>query len=60
MKLDPVIRDQVLATVPRTWSRMAGSSFMLSGPLSILLLIAQAANQVGDMLRHALIDDVVV
>src|SRR5580704_10514393 len=49
-----------LGTVARTWSRIAGSSFMLSGPLSILVLIAQAANQIGDMLRHALIDDIVV
>src|SRR5277367_3507709 len=54
-----------LGTVARTWSRIAGSSFMLPDPLSIsplstLVLIAQAANQIGDVLRHALIDDFVV
>src|ERR1700688_3989011 len=29
-------------------------------PPSILVLVTQAANQIGEMVRHALIDDVVV
>src|SRR3984893_19228304 len=48
-----------LGTVARTWSRIAGSSFMLCPP-SVLVLIAEAANEVGEMRRHALIDEVVV
>ncbi len=42
-----------------TWSRIAGSSFMMARP-SILVLIAQSPNQIGEMRRHALIDDVVI
>jgi hypothetical protein len=48
-----------LGTVDSTWSRIAGSSFIATS-LWLSVLIAQAADQIGDMLRHALIDDVVV
>src|SRR5580704_16463363 len=48
-----------LGTVDSTWSRMVGSSFIATS-LWLSVLIAQAADQIGDMLRHALIDDVVV
>src|SRR5580698_1787040 len=48
-----------LGTVESTWSRIAGSSFIATS-LWLSVLIAQAADQIGDMLRHALIDDVVV
>src|SRR5579862_5692403 len=48
-----------LGTVDSTWSRIAGSSFIATS-LWLLVLIAQAADQIGDMRRHALIDDVVV
>src|SRR6202040_2948957 len=48
-----------LGTLDSTWSRIAGSSFIATS-LWLSVLIAQAADQIGDMLRHALIDDVVV
>src|SRR6202140_3898660 len=48
-----------LGTVESTWSRIAGSSFIATS-LWLSALIAQAADQVGDMLWHALIDDIVV
>src|SRR5579862_7415976 len=41
------------------WRTRAGSSFIATS-LWLSVLIAQAADQIGDMLRHALIDDVVV
>src|SRR6202043_2148074 len=49
-----------LGTLESTWSRIAGSSFMRTMPRLASVLFAQAADQVGDMRRHALIDDVVV
>jgi hypothetical protein len=48
-----------LGTVESTWSRIVGSSFIATS-LWLSVLIAQAADQIGDMLRHALVDDVVV
>src|SRR5580704_13379069 len=45
-----------LGTVASTWSRIAGSSFMRTIPLSVLVLLADPANQVLKTLGYTLVD----
>src|SRR5277367_2679916 len=49
-----------LGTVASTWSRIAGSSFICVQCLYFSILVVETGEQLVDVIRHTLADDVVV